>query len=71
MVKGQGKPVLCQGLVIPDKDLAQGDAGQQGQLEGLLLVMRQRVGAGPAPGKIIGKWVGHELEATWFKPFTS
>lgn len=33
--------------------------------------MRQRVRAGPAPGKIIGKWVGHELEALGLKPSTS
>lgn len=33
--------------------------------------MRQGVWAGPAPGKIIGKWVGQELEAKGFKPSTS
>lgn len=33
--------------------------------------MRQRIWAGPAPGKIIGKWVGQELEAKGFKPSTS
>lgn len=33
--------------------------------------MRQRVRAGPAPGKIIGKCAGHDLEASGLKPSTS
>lgn len=33
--------------------------------------MRQRVRAGPAPGEIVGKRVGHELEALGFEPPTS
>lgn len=70
-MEGQGHPALQQGLVVPHQVLAQRRAGQQAQPGRLLPVVRQRVRAGPAPGQIIGKRVGHELEAPRLIPSTS
>lgn len=71
IVEGQGRPALQQGLVAPHQVLAQRRAGQQGQPGRPLPVVRQWVWAGPAPGQITGKWVGHELEAPGLTPSTS
>jgi hypothetical protein len=70
-VERLGNAVLYQALVIPHQVLAQWRTGQQGQFLCCVLVMRQRVGSGPAPGRSSRKRDGQELEALRLKPPTS